>query len=85
MAKCWQIRGCPQEMLDTCPISVSKGLCLLNCAYARCFSSRSKIADSPAIIFGGPTQANIEAVKQACLTCEHYLTRGSRDGSSAEE
>jgi hypothetical protein len=74
LAKCWEIRGCPQEMLDSCPVSLSKGLCLLNCQYAACFSPRNKMVEDPAMIFGEYARRNIKPVKQVCFTCEYYLT-----------
>ena len=73
-------------MLDTCPVSLKNGLCLLNCLYARCFSPRNRVAENPAMVFGEFAQPRIKTVKQVCLTCEFFLSQASeKEGSSPDD
>lgn len=73
-------------MLDACPISLNNGLCLLNCQYAQCLSPRNKMAEDPAMIFGERARKDIKPAKQACFTCEYFLSQASeKEGSSPDD
>ncbi len=85
MGKCWEVRGCPPDMLDTCPISQRNALCVLNCEFAQCWSPRHKMSKDPALIFGEHMQSDIKAVKKICLICEFYLNYAYKSSKSSQE
>lgn len=83
MSKCWEIRGCPPDMLESCPISVKGRLCVLNCQFAHC--KKNEMADISAIFVDNGTRKKPKAVKQICLTCKYYVESTSKDQADSEE
>lgn len=80
MAKCWEQRGCDEEMQAECPHSVDfKDNCPTKCAFASCDRPSYEMTTDPALIFD-PTVDRDVAIKDGCKFCGFFLTHGPRIG-----
>lgn len=78
MAKCWELRGCDEEMQSNCPHPDPIGdRCPTKCAFATCDRSSYTVTSDPALIFD-PEVDREAAIKEGCLFCEFFLTHGPR-------
>ncbi len=80
MAKCWEQRGCDDEMQAECPHSVDfKDNCPTKCAFAACDRATYELTTDPDLIFD-PTVDRDAAIKDGCKFCGFFLTHGPRVG-----
>lgn len=78
MTVCWEMRGCDDEMQSECPHAQSREeMCPTKCAFAGCDRPQHELTTDPALIFS-PDVDREAAIKQTCLYCAHFLTRGPR-------
>jgi len=78
MAKCWEQRGCDDEMQAECPHSAQIGdRCPTKCAFETCDRPTSVLTTDPAMLWD-PTVDRSQAIKEGCLFCEFYLTNGPK-------
>ena len=79
MAKCWEQRGCDEEMQADCPHPRRvHGQLPTKCAFAMC--------DRPTLRADDRSRAHLlrlivdrsAAIKEVCLFCEFFLTHGPR-------
>ena len=78
MARCWEERGCDEEMQSTCAhATVILDQCPTKCAFANCERPQHALTSDPELIFTIEVDRNA-AIKQICMFCEHFLTRGPR-------
>lgn len=78
MARCWEMRGCDEEMQAECSHSSTfHDRCPTKCAWGFCRLPQNEITTDPALVFAiGPDRD--KAVKDSCLQCVFFLTRGPR-------
>ena len=80
MARCWEQRGCDGDLLENCPHEQEfKDRCPTKCAFARCELPTHEPTDDPALIWD-PTVDRSHAIREECLFCSHFLTKGPRIG-----
>lgn len=78
MAKCWEQRGCDEEMQAECPHSAQIGdRCPTKCAFAACQRPTYDLVTDPELLWDVSVDRS-HAIKEPCLFCRHYLTRGPR-------
>jgi hypothetical protein len=77
MAKCWEVRGCDEEMMSRCPHDVPADKCPARCVFAACDRSNHVQTSDPALIFE-PSIDRRAAVKETCTYCAFFLTSGPR-------
>ena len=78
MAKCWEQRGCDEEMQGECPHSVDfKDNCPTKCAFAACDRASYELVTEPELIFD-PTVDRSAAIKDGCQFCGFFLKNGPR-------
>ena len=78
MAKCWQERGCDEEMQAECPHSaVIKDRCPSKCAFAACDRETHSVTTDPELVFSATIERDA-AIKDNCLFCGFFLTHGPR-------
>lgn len=83
MAKCWEQRGCDEEMQSACPHpTVLKDMCPTKCAFAGCDRPTYEMTTDPALIFNPEIDRN-QAIKQGCTFCAFFLTNGPKVGSDS--
>ncbi|TLM97838.1 MAG: hypothetical protein FDZ75_03695 [Actinobacteria bacterium] len=76
MAKCWEQRGCDEEMQADCPHpSVIGDRCPTKCAFAACDRPSYELTVDPELIFASPVDRNA-TIKEGCLYCAFYLKNG---------
>lgn len=80
MARCWEQRGCDEEMQGECAHSVDfKDNCPTKCAFASCDRATYELTTDPALIFD-PTVDRDAAIKDGCRFCGFFLANGPRLG-----
>jgi hypothetical protein len=77
MAKCWERRGCDDEMMASCPHYNPEEKCPSRCAFAACERPTNVASSDPALIFD-PTVDRSVAVREQCTWCEFFLKNGPR-------
>jgi hypothetical protein len=78
MAKCWEQRGCDEEMQSECPHPVEfMDNCPTKCAFAGCDRPTYKLTTDPELIFS-PAVDRTQARRDGCMYCEFFLTHGPR-------
>ena len=78
MAKCWEQRGCDEEMQGTCPhATVILDMCPTKCAFANCERPQHELTSDPELVFCADVDRNA-AIKEICLFCELFLNHGPR-------
>ncbi|HSK47377.1 MAG TPA: hypothetical protein VLA05_05145 [Coriobacteriia bacterium] len=80
MAKCWETRGCDEEMQAECPHSVEfMDNCPTKCAFAGCDRPTYALTTDPELIFSVDVDRS-KAIKDGCTYCEFFLLHGPRIG-----
>ena len=77
MAKCWEQRGCDEDMQATCPHSLPGHQCPTKCAFAQCDRPSHGLTTDPALIFD-PTVDRSVVIKDGCTYCGFFLNHGPR-------
>ena len=77
MAKCWETRGCDDEMLSRCPHNDPAEKCPSRCAFAHCDRVIHRASSDPALIFD-PWVDRAAAIKEQCTFCEFFLANGPK-------
>ncbi len=78
MAKCWEQRGCDEEMQSTCPHpNELQDRCPTKCAFANCTRPSQAVTSDPELIFD-PSVDREAAIKDLCMYCEFFLRHGPR-------
>lgn len=78
MARCWELRGCDEEMQADCPHSAQlRDRCPTRCAFAGCNRATYELTTDPALIFDPDVDRN-QAIKEGCQYCAFFLTSGPR-------
>jgi len=75
MAKCWESRGCDDEMASTCPHNNPDEKCPARCAFAQCDRPGHRSSSDPALIFD-PSIDRGPAMKEHARFCEFFLKKG---------
>jgi hypothetical protein len=81
MAKCWERRGCDDEMMQSCPHANPEESCPSRCAFAQCDRPTHEVTSDPALIFE-PTIDRDAAMKELCTYCGFFLKNGPRVADS---
>ncbi len=77
MAKCWEQRGCDEEMQAECPHPVIGDRCPTKCAFAACDRPTYTLTIDPALIFSNEVDRDA-TIKENCLHCEFFIVNGPR-------
>lgn len=78
MPRCWETRGCDDEMQAECPHAVEFfDRCPPQCAFAACDRPTYKLTVDPALLFADDVDREA-AIKDGCMFCEFFLTRGPK-------
>lgn len=78
MAKCWEQRGCDDEMQAECPHPTTLGdRCPTKCAFASCDRPTYELTTDPELIFSIEVDREA-AIKDNCMYCAFFLTHGPR-------
>ncbi len=77
MAKCWEQRGCDDEMMSECPHYNPEEKCPSRCAFAQCDRTTHSVTSDPALIFD-PTIDRSVAQREICTYCGFFLKNGPR-------
>jgi hypothetical protein len=79
MAKCWEQRGCDEEMQADCPhVSQFKDNCPTKCAFANACPRPTHVVTSEAELIFDPTVDRTAAIKDTCMYCEFFLRNGPK-------
>jgi hypothetical protein len=78
MGKCWEQRGCDEEMRSTCAHHTEfKDRCPTKCAFANCERPAHVLASDPEIIFSTEVDREV-VIKDICMFCEFFIENGPR-------
>jgi hypothetical protein len=77
MAKCWELRGCDDEMQSTCPHNNPDEPCPSRCAFAQCDRPSHEVTSDPDLIFDYTIDRSL-AMKEQCGYCAFFLKHGPR-------
>lgn len=78
MAKCWETRGCDEEMQSECLHHTEfEDRCPAKCAFAACNRKTYELTTDPDLIFD-PYVDREQAIKESCLYCAFFLTHAPR-------
>lgn len=83
MEKCWERRGCDEEMRSRCPHNIPGEPCPADCHFAACLRKTHVVCDD----FGkllNPERDYDAAIKEVCRFCEHFLTYGPKVSERGE-
>lgn len=81
MAKCWEQRGCDEEMQRECPHCIEYfDNCPTKCAFATCDRPSYELTIDPELVFD-PTVDRLKAIKDGCTFCAFFLHNGPRVAS----
>ena len=75
MERCWERRGCDDEMQGRCPHNIPGEPCPADCHYAACQRKTHVVAEDFGLLLN-PDRYYDAAVKQVCRFCEHFLRFG---------
>lgn len=80
MAKCWEERGCDDEMQSECLHAVEfKDRCPTKCVFANaCPRPTHEVSTDPELIFDA-TLDRSQVIKETCLHCSFFLKNGPRN------
>ena len=81
MAKCWESRGCDEEMMARCPHNTPGEKCPSRCGYGQCYRATHVATSDPGLIFD-PSIDRGPAMNEQCTFCTFYLTHGPRASES---
>lgn len=78
MAKCWELRGCDEEMQSNCPHATQiMDRCPSKCAFATCDRPTHTLTSDPALVFSIEVDRGA-AIKDVCTYCEYFIIHGPR-------
>ena len=78
MAKCWEQRGCDDEMQSECPHAIEyMDNCPTKCAFAACDRKSYELTIDPELIFD-PDVDRSATIKDGCTFCAFFLKHGPR-------
>lgn len=78
MAKCWELRGCDEEMQAECPhANELNDNCPTKCAFASCDRPTHELTTDPELVFD-PTVDRSAARRDECTFCAFFLRQGPR-------
>jgi len=81
MAKCWEQRGCDEEMQGECPHVVEfSDNCPTKCVFAGCDRPTYELIIDPALIFDPDVDRSV-AIRDGCTYCAFFLRHAPRIGS----
>lgn len=75
MAKCWEMRGCDDEMQSRCPHNIPGEPCPADCHFAACHRPTHHVAADLSVLLNPDRDYNA-AIKQVCHVCEFFLNNG---------
>ena len=75
MTKCWEKRGCDEEMMSRCPHNAPGEPCPADCHFAACQRATHVVATDFDLLLN-PERVYEAAVKEICRFCEHFLKNG---------
>lgn len=80
MAKCWEQRGCDEEMQGNCPHpNELNDNCPTKCAFANCDRKSHSITSDPELVFD-PFVDREQARRDICMFCEFFLRNAPKLG-----
>lgn len=78
MAKCWEERGCDEEMQAECPHPYPfEDRCPSKCAFSGCDRPSHELTIDPELIFSATVDRDA-AIKENCMFCAFFLKNGPR-------
>jgi hypothetical protein len=78
MAKCWELRGCDEEMQRDCAHPNELGdRCPTKCAFAACERKSHELAMDPELLFDPEVDRSV-AIREECLGCAFFLRNAPR-------
>jgi len=78
MARCWEQRGCDEEMQADCPHpNELEDRCPTKCAFAQCDRPSHELTVDPALVFDSGVDRDV-AIREECLYCAFFLRKGPR-------
>lgn len=78
MVKCWEQRGCDEEMQAECLHSTTfKDRCPSKCAFAACARPSYELTTDPDLVFSVEVDRNA-VIKDNCMYCAFFLKNGPR-------
>lgn len=78
MAKCWELRGCDDEMQAECAHAVEfKDNCPTKCAFSTCHRSTYELTTDPDLILSAEVDRSV-AIKDDCMFCTFFLKNAPR-------
>ena len=67
MPKCWEMRGCDEEMQSYCPHNIPGEPCPADCQFAACLRPTHAVATDPVVLLNldhGPKVGEVEVPKR---------------------
>ncbi len=78
MAKCWEQRGCDDEMQAECPHAVEfLDNCPTKCAFAKCCRPTWEMTIDPELVLSVEVDRSA-AIKDECMYCAFFLKNAPR-------
>ena len=78
MTACWRTRECDPEIQKDCQHAVTDyDMCPTKCFFAECDRPTHEITTDPNLVFD-ETVDRSQALKQSCLYCVFFLTKGPK-------
>jgi len=78
MARCWEQRGCDDDMQRECPHCIELlDNCPTKCAFARCDRPTYELTTDPELVFD-PTVDRSVVIKDGCAYCAFFLRHGPK-------
>lgn len=89
MPRCWELRGCDEEMQATCPHpNELADRCPTKCAFAHCDRPTHELTVDPELIFDPSIDRDV-VLKDECFYCAFFLRQGPKrsgfEACAAEE
>lgn len=75
VVKCWELRGCDEEMQSRCPHNTPGEPCPADCHYAACHRATHEVATDLEVLLN-PELNYQAAIKEVCHFCNHFLKNG---------
>ena len=77
--RCWQQRGCDDEMSSACPHAVASidGICPAECCYTACQRGQRQISSDIDLLLDPEVDRRV-AIKENCLNCAFFLRNAPR-------
>lgn len=75
MSKCWELRGCDDEMQSRCPHNIPGEPCPAECNFATCERTTHVVCGDPIMLLN-PERDYDAANKEICRICNFFLENG---------